>query len=144
MHDFSNLLQDYFKSNFFYLQGPYPSENADSSPSYLLCFSYPHNDYHGDTSTENINYLIPDHFYHPDPVKKWTLLWSVWYFHQQHIDVCLSHINNFPTNMTFRQHLTRVSLWDNPLYPSQDPFLFRDSVDAIMNGDLIVPCDTIC
>ena len=74
MHDFSNLLQYYFKSNFFYLQGPYPSQNADSSPSNLLYFNYPTNNSRGSSGTDVINFLIPDHFYHSDPVKKWTLL----------------------------------------------------------------------
>ena len=69
MTNFSNLLERYFLTIFFSLQGPYPSSpNPDNSkPLYLLRFNY-----HRDNLPEDLtrNFFNPDNFLHPDPVKK--------------------------------------------------------------------------
>ena len=67
MKDFSHLLHRYFSNKVFYLQGPYPSspDPDDASPIFHLCFRYPTDDCYDQPCR---NYLVPDHFYHPDPV----------------------------------------------------------------------------
>ena len=52
IYDFIKLLQRYFSTDLFSLQGPYPSspESDNSGPIYLLCFNYPN-----DNLLENLN-----------------------------------------------------------------------------------------
>ena len=114
LHEFSSLLKEYYSKDFFYLQGPYPDQ-TDNSPYYLLRFKFPYKDHHG-IDNPRLNFPVPDHFYHPDPVKKWTLLWTVWYYHQRHIDDCLEHSDRFPADMSFLQRFDRVILEPDPVF----------------------------
>ena len=122
MKDFSDILHDYFTDNRFYLHGPFPS-TYDDGPTYLLRFDTPTD---GDFMEPHRNFYVPDNFFHPDPVKKWSVIWATWYFHQKHTDISLRRSPYF-------QDASFPLRWEQaaagPFFPTHDPFHRRDILD---------------
>ena len=136
MKDFSDILHNYFNDNVFYLQGPFPSHH-DDGPTYHLRFQ-------GPTAIRRDHplrhFYLPDFFFHPDPVKKWSVLWSTWYFHQQHTDLCLRR-SPFFREATFPLRFEQAA--EGPTFPCHDPFLYRDALDRKRDGERVLGRDGV-
>ena len=72
-------LKTYFQEPFFWLTGLYPPSDGIHSQAYQVSFSsgpLP--------SYQAVDLLVADHFHHPNPVKRWTAIWAIWYAHQEY------------------------------------------------------------